>query len=188
MLVGAAVGRRSRYQRDGATVVVTLRRNVSEKRQAAAWFGSVGVLWLVVVGGQEVLGLELDHPSTLLVVYPVIAYALSVDVCRALRDRRERTPQERRGRLRLAEQPRTGWMLGRIATRGVRRSEMLPALPALLDAVVPPGEETFVAAGSDALQADLESVGFAEPQGRHGVVVRVTPAPSGDPDEAAAPG
>jgi hypothetical protein len=177
MVVAAAVGRRSRYHRDGASVVVTLRRNVTEKRQAAAWFGSVVVVWLAVVGAQVVLGLELDRPSTLLVAYPVVAYALSVEICRSLRDRRDRTPEERRGRLRMAEQPRTGWLLGRIATRGVPRADVLPTVASLVDAVVPPGEQTFAVAASDALQAGLESVGFVEPAGQHGVVVRVAPVP-----------
>jgi hypothetical protein len=175
LLVAAAVGRHSRYHRDGATVVVTLRRNVSEKRQAAVWFGSLVVVWLVVLLLKMVLGVDFDRPSMLLALYPVGAYALSVELCRSVRDRRERTPEERRGRLRLADQPRTGWTLGRIATRDGHRAETLPAVASLVDAVVPPGEETFAVAASDALQAELESVGFVEPERQHGVVVRRTP-------------
>lgn len=100
-------------------------------------------------------------------------YLLTLAVLQWLRNRAERTPEERRGLFRIAPQIRTTWWLGRVALRdpGADRATALAQAAALCRAVVAPGETVGATAASDRQQAELEAEGFREPRGSKGMVI-----------------
>jgi hypothetical protein len=165
-----------RYHRDGHRTTVSLTRVPAAPFVVSLVF-ALGFRWLLDLVPEPARG------WTVLALVLALAYVLSVCVLQWLRNRGERTPEERRGLFRAPAQLRTTWWLGRVATRDARadRRAALARGAALARAVTAPGETVGAAAKSDRQQRDLEAEGFAEPRGHKGLVVY-------PPPDAAEPG
>ncbi|RMI09684.1 hypothetical protein [Cellulomonas triticagri] len=164
-----------RYHRDGRRVTVSLTRVPAAAIAIGVALG-LGTRWLL-----DLLVPRDARGWAALVIALVLAYVLSLCVLQWLRNRAERTPEERRGLFRSPAQLRTTWWLGRVATRDASsdRRAALASAAALARAVTAPGETVGAAAKSDRQQAELEAAGFAEPRGHKGLVVYPPPPPAG---------
>lgn len=156
---------RNRYHRDDRRTTVSLSRTISPG-VAIAYGLAIWLLFRLVVRGVP--------PAAVLVTAGALyGYLLTLGVVQWLRNRAERTPEERRGLFRIAPQVRTTWWLGRVAVRepGADRAAALAQAAALCRAVVAPGETVGATAASDRQQAELEAEGFREPRGSKGMVI-----------------
>lgn len=156
---------RNRYHRDDRGTTVSLSRTVSPGVAIA-----IGVsIWLLF----RLLVQEMPPVPVFVVAGALYGYLLTLAVLQWLRNRAERTPQERRGLFRIAPQVRTTWWLGWVAVRdpGADRAAALAAAAALCRVVAGPGETVGAVAASDRQQAELEAEGFREPRGSKGMVV-----------------
>lgn len=162
-----------RYHRDGRRTTVSLTRVPAAAIAIGVAIG-LGIRWLL-----DLLVPRDARGWAALVIAAVLAYVLSVCLLQWLRNRAERTPEERRGLFRSPAQLRTTWWLGRVATRdpATDRRAALAAAAELARAVTAPGETVGAAAKSDRQQAELEAEGFAEPRGHKGLVVYPPPHP-----------
>lgn len=156
---------RNRYHRDDRRTTVSLSRTISPG--VAIAIGAA--IWLLF----RLLVREVPPVPVFVVVGALYGYLLTLAVLQWLRNRAERTLQERRGLFRIAPQVRTTWWLGRVALRdpGGDRAAALAAAAALCRAVAGPGETVGAVAASDRQQAELEAEGFREPRGSKGMVI-----------------
>ncbi|WP_158609571.1 hypothetical protein, partial [Cellulomonas triticagri] len=166
-----------RYHRDGGAVTVTLQRvRPLTPRMVLVPFAcalvlavGLGVLTDLVPGASQVL---------LTVAVAAYAYAATVGVLWLLRGRQERTATERGGPIRAAGMSLPGrrpvWYLRRVVVRDGEARDAFPEVVALLDAVVPAGEDTQALARSAADQDAWTALGLVAPRGADlGLLVRV---------------
>jgi hypothetical protein len=159
------------------TVCTVLGGRTSPRRMFVVWIVTAPVVAVAIGLLQEVA-----YWPTLIVIAALLLYAVTVSACQSARDRAERTPAERRGRIRGALLTQSGWSLGRIRTSSTRpdgRAAAVQAVGDFLDAVVPAGEQVVAFARSDREQAELMTLGFTEPPGEHGPLVLVAPTARG---------